>query len=157
MKTAKIQGLGEAKAYLRENYKKGCNCPVCGQFVKRYKRKLNSGMARTLIAIYKHHKYHPVNVKDFLRSKKMQNNHDWTLLRYWGLIVEHENLDEKKKSSGVWSITTKGIHFVENRVRIASHVFIYNTKVEGFSLTDTNIVESLGKHFNYKELMRHDS
>jgi len=32
----------EAKQLLKDNFAQGIECPCCGQFVKRYKRKLNS-------------------------------------------------------------------------------------------------------------------
>ena len=70
------------KEFLRANYEKGCDCPTCGQFVKLYKRKLNSGMAKTLIILEQYFGFEPINVKSFLREQSLTNNHDWTLLRH---------------------------------------------------------------------------
>lgn len=148
-----METIKEAKQYLRNNFEKGVDCPCCGQFVKRYKRKLNSGMSRTLIALYKAEGKNPVNVKAFLRENNIQNNHDWTLLRYWKLLIEHENDDPDKKSSGVWSITNKGIGFLMNKVKVPSHILLFDNKFIGYSPTETDVVDSLGKHFNYTELM----
>ena len=45
--------IAEAKQYLRKNFKEGTVCPCCDKYVKAYKRKLNSGIARALIIMYK--------------------------------------------------------------------------------------------------------
>lgn len=155
MSNTKFKTLEEAHTFLRENFDKGENCPCCGQFVKLYKRKLNSGMAITLIRVYKAHGLSWVNVKDFLRENKHKNTHDWTLLRHWGLIREasHDPLDETKKSSGVWKITVAGERFVKNEVKTLSHIKHYNGNASGFTGEEITIVEALGRKFNYPELM----
>lgn len=47
--------LEQAKQLLRDAVKIGeaIECPCCKQMVKIYKRKLNSGMAKALLLIYK--------------------------------------------------------------------------------------------------------
>ena len=50
---ANIETVKEAKTFLRKNFDQGIDCPCCGQFVKKYKRKLNSSMAYALILIGK--------------------------------------------------------------------------------------------------------
>ena len=63
------KSLKEVKKDLKDAYEDGCICPCCHQHVQLYKRKLNSGMAITLLRMYKHFKvgayYH---VKDFLKE-----------------------------------------------------------------------------------------
>lgn len=147
-----METIKEAKAFLKANYVKGTSCPCCGQNVKLYKRKLNSGMAFVLIHLYKNDGW--LNVKDYLRQNKLRNNHDWTLLKYWRLI-EEKPLEEKgkTKSSGVWRITPEGKQFVENKGVTNKHVLIYNTMFRGFSEEYIGISEALGNDFNYQELM----
>jgi hypothetical protein len=149
-----METISEAKKYLRDNFNKGCSCPVCGQFVKLYKRKLNSGMAVILIFMSKYGKDF-VHVKEFLREKKMKNGHDWTLLRYWGFIQERSPLigDENTKNSGFWRITPEGLAFVSNRVKTKKHILIYNQKFQGFSNEDITIEDALGDDFDYYELI----
>ena len=60
-----METIKEAKEHLRNNFEEGIDCPCCGQFVKLYKRKLNSGMAATLIRIVKFNGSSEVHVKDF--------------------------------------------------------------------------------------------
>jgi hypothetical protein len=143
--------IQDGKKYLRQNFEKGVICPCCGQFVKRYKRKLNSGMAKVLIDLYRHGKTKEVNVKGFLRENRYKNNHDWTLLRYWGLIKSHNN--EEEKDSGVWSITERGLDFILCRLSVPKYVLIFNSKMIGLEGDSSSIIDALGRHFNYKELM----
>ena len=45
--------LNTLRVYFTEEVGAGLECPVCKRFTKLYKRKLNSGMARMLIGIYR--------------------------------------------------------------------------------------------------------
>ncbi len=153
-----ILSLEGAKNYLRENWEKGCSCPACGQHVQLYKRKLNSGMAVTLIYIYIQDKKVGdfIQVKDHLRQMKYKNNHDWALLKYWGLIEEKERDEsEDQKNSGYWKITESGKAFAENKISLPKHIYLYNGKrykMNQDSETIT-ITQAMGEHFSYNELM----
>ena len=139
--------IEEAKIILRRRVDDGTKCPCCDQFVKRYKRKLNAGMAITLYRIYKHHKENYVNVKDFLRKEKYTNSHDWTLLKHWGML--ETNL------SGEWKITQNGKDWLTiEDAKTYSHIFIYNSKLQGFHNGKTTFKLALSDKFDYKELMQ---
>lgn len=158
MITNKETKLEEARQFLIDNYEKGCKCPLCKQFVKQYKRKLNSSMAYGLIILYRLHKKHGFSRyfqmnQEIAKLKIPSSNIEYPKLAYWNLIEEKENTDEAKKTSGLWKITDRGIAFVTNRIRVQSHVRIYNNEVKGFTKTQTTITQSLGNKFNYKELM----
>jgi hypothetical protein len=142
-----LESIKEAKEYLRKNWEKGCKCKVCGQFVKKYKRKLNSSMAITLIRI-NNNSDDFFHVKDFLRQNKFTNSHDWTLLNHWGFLEEHI------EKNGFWRITSLGKDFIKNRIKTKKHIYLYNNIFLGFSDEETTIKESLGDKFNYDELMK---
>jgi hypothetical protein len=144
--------LKEAKAFLNRNYEKGTQCPCCNQMVKLYKRKLNSGMARTLIELYKCGDRF-VHVKNHLREQQLNNTHDFTLLRHWGLITAPDE-ESTGQSSGLWKITEKGNKFCEGEIVVNRHVLIVVNKHLGFSDEKTTIQDSLGSRFDYNELMR---
>lgn len=149
----KIETLVEAKTYLRGSWKKGVSCPCCGQFVKLYKRKLSSVMSRMLIRLY-HLPQGYNHVSKICKDISNTGTHDFSKLTYWGLIQEQVNTDTKKRTSGNWKITEKGCQYVEKRITMPSHVFVYNSKKQGFSETMTTITKSLGVKFNYSELMK---
>lgn len=150
--------LKDSKAFLREGWEKGVDCPCCGQFVKQYKRKFNSSMAYALIIIYKLHIKHGFE-KWVKMNQEIANlgipssNVEYAKLRHWNLLEERGNSDESKRTSGNWRITKTGIRFFLNQITIPSHVFIYNNKIQGYSKTQTTVKKSLGKKFNYEELM----
>ena len=45
--------LGTAREWLRSQAKDGARCPCCRQYVKVYRRKLNSSMSRALMIMYR--------------------------------------------------------------------------------------------------------
>jgi len=147
--------LEEGKHFIDTNSEKGCICPCCNQIVKLYKRKLNSGMALTLIRMYQHSIDDWINVKSFLKDNKFSNNHDWTLLRHWGLIKNRpENeVSTDNKYNGYWKITSKGIDFINNVLNVQKHIFIQSNILKGYSNEYINIIDALGDKFNYYELM----
>lgn len=146
-----METIKEGKSYLRQNFKNGISCPCCGQFVKQYKRKLNSVMARGLIKLVNLERgFHHVG-KILINTT---GSGDFSKLKYWGLIEEKENFDKTKKASGFWKITEKGVRFAKGEIYLPKYVNIYNTNFLGFSKDKTDIVESLGNKFNYNELIK---
>ena len=148
--------LQEVKEFLKRGSNKGCKCPACDQYVKVYKRPLNSGMARILIEMYKlgDSEYH--HIKDHLRKEGLKNGHDWTLLRFWGMIdpMIKEEEDSGATKLGLWRITDTGKQFVEGKIRVSRRVRIYNKKMLGFEPNEmTTIQDALGDHFSYEQLM----
>jgi len=145
-----IETIKEAKQYLDDNHDKGIGCPCCNQFVKMYKRKLGSAQSRALIIVY-NNPSEWMHVSDI--NKQINIAGDFAKLQHWGLIVQKPNKNIMKKSSGLWKLTKKGNDFIVGGITIPSHIHILNNEVMGFSDTHTSIIESLGKHFDYKELM----
>lgn len=147
-----IETIKEAKEYLRSNFNEGVNCPCCNQFVKLYKRKLGSMQSQGLIILYNLSKE-----KDWIHVREITKNinltGDFAKMSYWKLIEERANTESTKKNSGFWRITQRGKDFVGNKIEIPSHALVYNSKCFGFSEEKTNIIKSLGKKFNYNDLM----
>lgn len=155
--------IAAAKKKVRDGASAGCTCPVCGQYVKLYKRKLNSQMAHFLCRLYAVTKetgkqWH--HVRSFLEAGHKASS-DGTYLRYWRMIEPMpkadapEPPDEKKtrKSMGYWRITNFGKTFAEGLSRVRAHVLVMAGKCEGFSEEKIDIREALGSKFDYAELM----
>lgn len=127
---------------------KGITCPCCKQYAKIYNRKLNSAMAYSLILVVKYFKYNPeqewVHVERYL-SKKTRAT-DFYKLRFWGLI-------EEGAQSGHWKVLPKGVAFATNQITVAKKVAIYNNEFLDESDDQTTIIDSLGDHFDFGELM----
>jgi len=133
----------------------GINCPCCGQLVKIYKRKLNSGMAAALVWLVGEFK----RTQDWIDIPAKAPRHviksrEHGRLVHWGLIEQKPNEDSAKKTSGLWRPTLLGVDSVEGTVSVRSHVFLLNNEMQGFSDSSVFIKDALGSDFNYAELMR---
>ena len=148
--------LGEARDWLRAHAAKGEGCPCCRQFVKVYRRKLNSGMARALILFYQldragepgrwlHWRDASGSIAAFCA--------EYSKLAYWGLMEPKPHTPDDKKSSGLWRLTPAGRSFVRNESTVLSHARIYNSQLLGSDGGWISIVDALGKRFHYPELM----
>ena len=160
--------LEEAKAWLRARFEEGAACPCCHQFVKLYKRKLNSSMAFVVWLLAKEHAKtgtrNEIHVPSFLAkccAKRPQLaaavRGDWAKLQHWGLIdpVDGARPDGSKRS-GYWRITEKGIRFARNQVSVASHLFFYNggpLPWPSENIVMVTLNDALGERFDYRELM----
>lgn len=149
--------LSDAIEFIEKNKSNGCICPCCNQIIKVYKRALNSVMSRCLIRLYvidkNNNKYH--HVKKIVSGISDTGTNDFSKLKYYGFIEEQpkDSSNTKTRTSGFWRITEKGRLFVENKTSAESHIYLCNASLLGFSETKTSIIESLGKKFNYNELM----
>lgn len=144
-----LKTLAEAKQYLRKNFKAGASCPCCGKYVKAYKRKLNAGMARALIIIYKLTKNgNSIHVQDrFTKLGLRATTMDYAYLEKWNLIQSHV-------TNGYWSITQLGKEFVEDDIDLPDYCLVYNTKVYHWSDTLINIDTALTEEFDIDEIMK---
>jgi len=146
--------LGEARALLGEQAEDGVECPCCGQFAKVYKRKINSGMAWSLIWLVREH----LETKDWVDVQKqaprfVMANREMGKLIHWGLAVTKSHDGTRKKNSGLWRPTEKGIDFVFDEVTVPTRVHLYNNTVVGSDDELMSIRDALGDKFDYRELM----
>ena len=137
------------KKAIASSSKKFIKCPCCDQKVKVYKRKLNSGMAITLIRMYQHSKLNYCHVVD-AQSKQCT---DYPQLRYWGLIEEEVSPVDGKKTSGVWRVTTPGLHFLKGLLTVKKYIHTINNNFIDFSGDDVSLKDCLPEKFDYQELM----
>jgi len=154
--------LEEAKQWLRDRFDDGASCPCCHQYVKLYKRKLNSSMALAAVYIFKYFQANPdtdwLHVPSYLSriiSSATVRGGDWSKLRYWGLIEDQKGVrSDGSERVGNYRITPAGKAFVAGTLRVPKHVFLYNgTVVKREDSETTSIDEALGDRFSYVELM----
>lgn len=143
----------EAKNWVKKNSQTACFCPCCNRLVKVYKRKLNSGMAQELIALYCL-SFKDLQTKFYHHTKFAKvSGGELSKLTHWGLVCEKPNTLEDKRTSGFWGITEKGIRFVENKISVEKYIYLLDAELISHSEETTNIIESLGSKLNYTELM----
>jgi len=144
----------EKHRVMEEARDKGCDCPVCGQFVKVYKRKINSFMARQLIHMHKNYGNGQwVHARNLVLGSTSCG--DLSKLSYWGLIQKqpHNEGDDGKKTSGFWRITDKGNEFAAGRGYVEAYAMVYNGRCLELTGEPVTIQQCLGDKFDYMELM----
>lgn len=143
--------LGQAKQWLRTRVEEGERCPCCGQMAKVYKRKINSGMAKALIVMYKHAGtdwFYLPNIRSQWQGR------DEAILRYFGLIEEATEKREDGGRAGWWRVTEVGQAYVLNQTKTYKYARVYDGKCMGLVGDLVGIKEALGDKFDYAELMR---
>lgn len=142
--------LGYAKQWLRANLEKGAPCPCCSQFAKVYRRKVNAGMARSLIEMYRLDAKDWVHVPTQIGARSREEGK----LAYWGLIEEATDARGDGGRAGYWRMTPKGVAFARGLTRIPKYALIYDGRVIGFDDTEfVDIRDALGTRFSYDDLM----
>lgn len=157
------EDLAEARAWLHARLDDGVECPVCDQHAQRYYRRVNSGMARWLIALT--HLSPPgtnrwISTRDvivYAASHKtfgssIGSGEAPSLLPYWGLIEARPNDDPNKKHSGVWRPTDRGYLFVRGELTIQRTAVVYNNTLERLEGDEVSIRECLGRKFQLDDL-----
>lgn len=131
-------------------------CPCCGEVTRKYRRALNSGMARTLIWLVQ--EWEPqrsdwINVQA-TAPKYVLTSNEIGKLGSWGLAEQLPSDDKRKRKSGVWRPTRLGVEFVYRRVPVWSHAIFCNREIEKFEGKLIDIRHALGRRFDYDELMK---
>lgn len=150
--------LAQARAYLKQGAtsSEGVGCPCCGRLAKVYKRKLHTEMALFLIGLVKKYKKTRdwINVRDVIPGgdKSAKASSDGAYLVHWRLI-EPQPKPEGGKRQGFYRPTDRGIQFAEKKIRVPSHVALFDNKVVGWNDKLVYIDEALGDKFDYEELM----
>jgi len=142
--------LEEAKQWLKARLEKGAHCPCCAQFAKVYRRRINSGMARSLIMMYLRGKREWIYIPTAISAKSREEGK----LVYWGLIEESSQLREDGGRAGWWRVTEKGETFIHRRIKVPKYAFVYDAKL--LHLDDGEMVDiedCLGVYFDLSELM----
>lgn len=137
----------------------GVGCPCCGQLAKVYTRKINSTMARWLIALCWLYKFKKrwYGVREPWSLKINGGTGDVAKLAYWGLI-EHRPKDPEdttRRTSGFWKPTQRAFEFVRGDITVEGAALVYNSELLGWAeLPEVNIKDCLGTKFDHGELMR---
>jgi hypothetical protein len=147
--------IAEARIAMNEGLDKGTTCPCCERYIKRYRRKLNAGMAIFLVQLYRlSGDQSPwVHALDVYRLNNRRLQGDYGKLRFWQLIELHPNNDPNKTSSGMYRLTAKGRDFVEKRCEVPAHAFVLNNECEKFSDQMISIEGALGTKFDLLDLL----
>jgi hypothetical protein len=143
--------LEAAKNDLKAQVSRGVRCPCCGQYAKVYRRKLNSGMVRSLITIYRRGGMDWVHVPTLLEGVRCAREEG--KLRNWNLLQESDEPRADGGKSGWWRVTGFGVDFVNDRARVPKYATFYDNALLKLDGPLVGIRDCLGSKFNYFELM----
>ena len=140
----------------RARQSNGATCPTCNKHVQVYTRKLNSNMARALLLMYREARK---NNNEWCRvGHLIVGEHTWPSgypkLVWWGSAEKHPGKSDDGNSNGMYRLTKKGALFAKNKTKVSSHAVEYMSVVEEFVGDEINIIDALGKKFDYNELMQ---
>ncbi|HKS27793.1 MAG TPA: hypothetical protein VJS44_08235 [Pyrinomonadaceae bacterium] len=95
-------------------------CSECGAKVREYRQHLSKPLVAGLVALYR------VGGESKLEALNLtlSQSNNFQKLRYWELV--------EKGKSGVWTITRKGLAFVEGRALIQKVVRTFRGKREAY-------------------------
>ena len=149
MNISLLTTLENVKEFIKEFKSEGCECPACGQKVKTYTRKLNSGMVSFLRGLDSMTKALPgtfFTLSEILKYiKSGSKSLDYSVLKYWDFI--------RSDKPGRWYITERGQAFIAGKIAVSRSVIIYNNKLEYFSRELVKYDIAKNDVFNLKELM----
>jgi hypothetical protein len=146
-----MSSLAEARQWLFERIRTGARCPCCEQYAKVYRRQINSGMARSLIAMYLHG---PQGQWVHLPTQVGARSREEGKLRYWGLVEEQVDVQRCDGGRvGYWRLTDLGRRWVTGQASLPKYVTVYNNKVLENYGDPVTVSDALGSRFNYAELM----
>lgn len=158
-------GTHDNLSALREGWKAtihgdGGDCPVCDRFCKVYDRTINQTMADALEWLYKAATAPGADLRAWINMplnapKEILRSNQHTTLRWWSLIerMMPDETDKRKKHSGMWRITLKGMDFVEGRLSVPKRVYTYNGEPVGFS-DEVVRFKDCTDSFHYGEMMQ---
>jgi hypothetical protein len=150
--------IAQGRAEILAGRENGIACPCCGRLQKIYKRPIHATMARALIEIYRQGGLERwVDVKKINRAlgylETVSATADFAKFAHWDFLIEKPNDDSTRRSSGLWMLNQRGGKFVRREIRVSAHAHIFLNELVGWDDKTTDIVESLGKRFDYLELM----
>lgn len=145
--------LAAARAQVLRLRADGVGCPCCGQFAKVYRRKVNSSMARGLIAAWHAFGTDFGYLQDVRRASKATDNREEPKFRYWGLMEEEPSLRPDGGRAGWWRVTPRGVAWLKREISVPKYALIYDGDLLGFEGEHVYITDAIGTKFNYADLM----
>jgi hypothetical protein len=143
------ESLAEAKDRFLRGLKataRGAECPCCGRVGRIYKRSIHATMVRILIRLYTLGGDRDwVSIQTLFPSITHRGG-EWSRTKLWGLI--------ESGSRGDWRLTSEGVEFVLDRLKVPRRVHVWNNEVIGFDGEMVGAREVVNEHFSYDALMR---
>jgi len=154
--TSKFETLSVARDWLQDNLNDGVRCPCCDKFARRYRRKFNATMSRSLIWLVREWQASGETWVDVpkIAPRTIVRSNQLPTIRWWGMAERPVNTDNPDlKHSGLWRPTEKGVSFALRQIKVPSTAITYDGNVESLEGDLVSIEDSLGVKFCYADLM----
>lgn len=125
-------------------------CPHCGHVSRIWKKGLISTAAASLCRLVEMYQGEPIHIDDFTVLAKDRN---FSQLKLWGLIARSPNDDPRKRASGKWVPTERGIQFARGEIQVMKYVVTRDNEIIRFDPPMIGVKEALGRKFDYRVLM----
>lgn len=138
------------------NLTRGGDCPTCGRWCKMYRRGINATMGYALVWMVKRFRANGgkwINMPRVAPRFVVESN-QFSTMKHWGLVEAKPNTDPKRKTSGRWRPTAKGIAFALGRTTIPAKVDVFDDRAVAFSGDLIDIEAALSTEFDYREVMK---
>lgn len=131
---------GQAGTHTAATHDDSVDCPECSGFVKTYKLRLSSGMARDLLFCHQQH-----GTQRFFLPVLLEGlSADFLRLRHWGFISECPDSEQ------CWSVTEMGEQWLLGLTDAPECALFYNGCLVKMTEDDRVVVTGvLGKGFRY--------
>lgn len=139
----------------RASLPKGTHCGLCLRYIKVYKRKINSSMARWLIGLVRLFEVEPRWISVAEPWSTRIDSRENSKLRYWEMVEQMPKGEAGKggRTSGFWKPTVAGIAFAHRHCSVIKYKFVYKNKVIYEEGPQVTITDALADDFDYEKLM----
>ena len=147
--------IWEARELIMDSIGVGVDCPICDQFCRSYKRRLNYSMAAFIVRLTAEWKRNAdsnawVHISEF---PSLYRGGDYAKAAYWKLVESKPATPEDKTNRvGFWRPTPLGIEFAYGRATVPAYCHVYNGTPLRFSEDLVNVHEALNGRFNYEDI-----
>jgi hypothetical protein len=141
--------LRDARDWLRQRLDEGAKCPCCTQMARIYRRRVNAGMAHSLILMYRKAGKDWIHLPTEIPARSREEGK----LAYWGLAEEATERRDDGGRAGWWRVTERGEQFVLNKITISRWACIYDGRFLRYEGELVSIKDALGAKFDYQLLM----
>lgn len=138
--------LEEARAWLLLRVDAGAACPLCTQHTKVYKRRINSAMARGLIALFRN------AGQTFSHTPTLVRSHEFAQLQWWELIEQNSTVVDEGRT-GFWRVTDKGRAFMREEIEVPKYARVYDQRLLDLAGEPIGIRDSLGRRYKLEDLL----
>ena len=144
--------FGEVRRHFEENVDEGIRCPLCRQFAKNYRRKLNKTMVKALRLLRNNGGATEYVHAPTVLSAYAAPSREIGKLALFDLVEELAVRREDGGRAGYWKVTPSGEAFLRGELAVKKYAVVYDGRLLGYRGDDVTINE-VAPEFRLDDLM----